>query len=166
MKIFLVITATYFVAFAIVHTGLLLLAWRNLRRSAREASVTALRRTIRSPLAPPISIIVPAYNEEAGIVDSVRSLLALDYPSTEIVVLSDGSTDGTVERMIEAFDLRRGLAARARAGRRLALPHRQGDLRRAGVPVLDLPGAGPHRVPVRARRRRFAPRARARLTLA
>jgi cellulose synthase/poly-beta-1,6-N-acetylglucosamine synthase-like glycosyltransferase len=68
--------------------------------------VPALRRTIRSPLAPPISIIVPAYNEEAGIVDSVRSLLALDYPATEIVVLSDGSTDGTVDRMIETFDLR------------------------------------------------------------
>ena len=106
MKVYLAVTAAYFVAFAIVHTGLLLLAWRELRRAARARSVTALRRAVRSPLAPPISIIVPAYNEEAGIVDSVRSLLALDYPSTEVVVLSDGSTDDTVDRMIEAFDLR------------------------------------------------------------
>ena len=106
MKFYLALTAAYFVAFAVVHTGLLLLAWRQLRRAARAASAPALRRTVRSPLAPPISILVPAYNEEAGIVDSVRSLLALDYPATELVVVSDGSTDATVERMVEAFDLR------------------------------------------------------------
>ena len=61
---------------------------------------------MRSPLAPPISILVPAYNEAAGIVESVRSLLALEYPATEVVVVSDGSTDDTVARMVAAFDLR------------------------------------------------------------
>ena len=106
MSVYLALTAAYFVAFVIVHSGLLVLAGAQLRRAARSASAPALRRTVRSPLAPPISILVPAYNEEAGIVDSVRSLLALDYPSTELVVVSDGSTDGTVARMVEAFDLR------------------------------------------------------------
>ena len=106
MTVYLALTAAYFVAFVVVHTGLLLLAWTQLRRAARAASAPALRRTVRSPLAPPISILVPAYNEEAGIVDSVRSLLALDYPATELVVVSDGSTDGTVARMVAAFDLR------------------------------------------------------------
>ena len=105
MKAFVAVVAGYFVAFALVHTALLLLALVGLRRHARGVVGSELRRMIRSPLAPPISILVPAYNEEVGITDSVRSLLALDYPTTEVVVVSDGSTDGTVQRMAETFNL-------------------------------------------------------------
>lgn len=96
----------FFVAFVLVHTMLLVLAAFELRRAVTRSSMSGLRRTLRSPLAPPISILVPAYNEAAGITDSVRSLLALDYPKLEVVVISDGSTDGTIECLIKAFDLR------------------------------------------------------------
>jgi cellulose synthase/poly-beta-1,6-N-acetylglucosamine synthase-like glycosyltransferase len=54
---------------------------------------------------PPISLIVPAYNEEAVIADSVRSLLQLDYSEFEIVVINDGSKDGTLEVLRREFDL-------------------------------------------------------------
>jgi cellulose synthase/poly-beta-1,6-N-acetylglucosamine synthase-like glycosyltransferase len=47
---------------------------------------------------PPVTIIVPVYNEEAVIVPALRSLLALRYSSLEIIVVDDGSTDGTLER--------------------------------------------------------------------
>lgn len=57
--------------------------------------------------APPISVIAPAFNEEANIVESVRSLLGLRYPQFEVIVVSDGSTDATIDRMTSAFDLRR-----------------------------------------------------------
>jgi cellulose synthase/poly-beta-1,6-N-acetylglucosamine synthase-like glycosyltransferase len=60
----------------------------------------------RMPIVRPISVIVPAYNEEAGIIDSVRSLLSLRYPVFEVVVVNDGSTDETLARLVEAFDLR------------------------------------------------------------
>lgn len=53
----------------------------------------------------PISIVVPAYNEEAIIVNSVRSLLQIDYPEFEIVVVNDGSKDATEQKMVEAFKM-------------------------------------------------------------
>ena len=57
------------------------------------------------PLRPGISLIVPAHNEEPVIVESVRSLLASDYDPLELVIVDDGSTDGTLDVLREAFDL-------------------------------------------------------------
>src|SRR4051812_12867806 len=54
---------------------------------------------------PTVSLVVPAYNEEMLIVQSVTSLLALDYPGVEVVVVDDGSTDRTLANLEEAFDL-------------------------------------------------------------
>ena len=97
----------FFVAFIAVNTMLLMLAAVELRRYVTRSNSSALRRTLRSPLAPPIAVLVPAYNEASGIADSVRSLLALDYPRLEVVVINDGSTDRTLRSLIEAFELRR-----------------------------------------------------------
>ena len=58
-----------------------------------------------SPFTPPISVICPARNEQASIVDSVTALLELDYPRLEVVVVNDGSTDGTLQQLKSAFDL-------------------------------------------------------------
>ncbi|MGV2940598.1 glycosyltransferase [Mesobacillus sp. LC4] len=54
----------------------------------------------------PVSIIVPAYNEEAGIVHSIRSLLSINYPVFEIIVVNDGSSDMTVDVLIEQYDMK------------------------------------------------------------
>ncbi|MCA9766261.1 MAG: glycosyltransferase family 2 protein [Carnobacterium sp.] len=54
----------------------------------------------------PISILVPAYNEEVTIVDSINSLLNLDYPAYEIIIVNDGSKDKTVTEVIENFNLK------------------------------------------------------------
>lgn len=53
----------------------------------------------------PISIIVPAYNEEVTIAQTVQSLLKLDYRNYEIIVVNDGSKDNTSELLISTFDL-------------------------------------------------------------
>lgn len=58
-----------------------------------------------SPITPPVSILVPAHNENFTIADTVRSLLNLEYPSHEIIVINDGSTDGTLESLINHFNL-------------------------------------------------------------
>lgn len=55
----------------------------------------------------PVSIIVPAHNEEITAADTVRSLLALDYRAYEIIVVDDGSTGDTVRVLTEAFGLHR-----------------------------------------------------------
>jgi cellulose synthase/poly-beta-1,6-N-acetylglucosamine synthase-like glycosyltransferase len=59
-----------------------------------------------SPLAPPITIIVPAHNEEKSIRVAVRNLLELDYPQLEVIVVNDGSEDRTLEEIREEFRLR------------------------------------------------------------
>jgi cellulose synthase/poly-beta-1,6-N-acetylglucosamine synthase-like glycosyltransferase len=63
-----------------------------------------VRRT-NSTLDQPVSIIVPAYNERELIVESVKSLLSMDYVNFEVVVVNDGSTDDTIAVLHEAFKL-------------------------------------------------------------
>ncbi len=57
------------------------------------------------PTMPPVTVIVPAYNEVRGIVESVTSLLQLNYPGHEVIVVDDGSTDTTLSCLIDAFEL-------------------------------------------------------------
>lgn len=58
-----------------------------------------------SDSAPPITLMVPAYNEQVTIVESVRSLLNLHYPEFEVVVVNDGSKDETLATLIATFEL-------------------------------------------------------------
>lgn len=51
---------------------------------------------------PPVTVLIPAYNEEEVIGSCVRSALEAEYPELEILVLDDGSTDGTVAAAEEA----------------------------------------------------------------
>ena len=60
-----------------------------------------------SDQAPPIAVLAPAFNEELTVVESVKSLLALQYPDFEVLLINDGSKDGTLARVIAAFGLER-----------------------------------------------------------
>lgn len=81
------------------------LAIFELRDDVRESSWDPPFRRFASPFYPGIGIIVPAYNEEATIVESVRSMLSLNYPELEVVVINDGSNDTTLDRLVNTFDL-------------------------------------------------------------
>jgi cellulose synthase/poly-beta-1,6-N-acetylglucosamine synthase-like glycosyltransferase/peptidoglycan/xylan/chitin deacetylase (PgdA/CDA1 family) len=84
--------------------------------------LSAVRRRGRDrDFTPPVSIVVPAYDEAVGIEKAVRSFAANDYPDFEIVVVDDGSTDGTGD-IVERLDLERvRLIRRPNGGKPAAL---------------------------------------------
>lgn len=65
-----------------------------------------LKNVIPEKYYVPISIIVPAHNEDVTVVETVKSLLAQDYTLYEIIVVNDGSTDKTADYLIEAFEMK------------------------------------------------------------
>ena len=81
------------------------LAYGALRRYSLRLKTMDLERFLRTGGAPPITLISPAYNEEATLEEAVRSLLSLNYPDFEVLVCNDGSTDGTLEFLTQRFNL-------------------------------------------------------------
>src|SRR5712671_3049996 len=90
------------------------LAYLTMLVIAIKTSVAHLRRleSIRfdwikaSPTVPPITMLVPAHNEEKSICIAVRNLLDLDYPELEVIDINDGSADKTLQIMQDEFRLR------------------------------------------------------------
>jgi cellulose synthase/poly-beta-1,6-N-acetylglucosamine synthase-like glycosyltransferase len=89
-------------AFYLLTHGLALL---ELRDNLRESRWNPPFQMFSSPFYPGIGVVVPAFNEEATISESVQSMLSLNYPDLEIVVVNDGSTDETLAVLVEQFDL-------------------------------------------------------------
>jgi cellulose synthase/poly-beta-1,6-N-acetylglucosamine synthase-like glycosyltransferase len=97
----------FFFAINSYYLALTLAGFSRTLRAFREVRRPDQRRLLRSPLTPPVSILAPAFNEEANVVENVRSLLMLDYPLFEVILVNDGSSDRTLGRLMDAFDLRR-----------------------------------------------------------
>src|SRR4051812_47268324 len=104
----------YFLALNTLYLVFCVIAFVQLRRSRRRWTARDLEALMRSAATPAISIIAPAYNEEATLAESVRSLLLLNYPQFEVIVVSDGSTDGTIAVGGREFDLVRAPLSHAR----------------------------------------------------
>jgi cellulose synthase/poly-beta-1,6-N-acetylglucosamine synthase-like glycosyltransferase len=95
----------YFAVLNLLYALFGYLGLRSVIVSSRELPEVALKDLLERDFYKPVSILVPAHNEEAGIVASIRSMLSLHFPEFEVVVVNDGSTDATLGRMIDAFAL-------------------------------------------------------------
>jgi cellulose synthase/poly-beta-1,6-N-acetylglucosamine synthase-like glycosyltransferase/peptidoglycan/xylan/chitin deacetylase (PgdA/CDA1 family) len=102
---------------------------------ARRHSSLVRRRPGVEPFQPPVSIVVPAFNEAVGIERAVRSLAASDYPDFEIIVVDDGSSDGTAD-LVERLDLPRNTVLRQPNGGKPAALNRGIDAARHEILVL------------------------------
>lgn len=95
---------TYFASVNLIYMGLMILAAYALHRNWQYRDIHDL--PAKYTLAyPPVSVLVPAFNEEKTIVATVRSILQLTYAEFEVVVINDGSSDRTLAALIEEFEL-------------------------------------------------------------
>ena len=97
----------YFVALQLIYLLLIFLGAGQIRRYQGAITFAEFDRIAKSDLSMPVSVIVPAYNEEAIIVNTVENVLKLNYPTHEVIVVDDGSTDGTIATLRKHFGLRR-----------------------------------------------------------
>ena len=93
----IIVTAIYYLIFG--------MSIRNIFSIKRGIKYNRVNKLSSSNYVPPVSLLVPAYNEELTIIENVRSLLALNYPEYEVIVVNDGSKDHTFQVMIEEFKL-------------------------------------------------------------
>lgn len=146
---FLLLNSSYFI--------MTLVAFREIVIYVRQIIFWDRGLISTSEYTPPISILTPAHNEELNIVQTVLSLMALDYPSYEVVVINDGSTDQTLEILKKEFDLRpikfvfrptlkskpiRGIYASATHSKLIVLDKENGgksDALNAGINIIRYP---------------------------
>src|SRR5437867_13325263 len=95
----------YFSALQLVLFGLLILSFFDMRRRLAQNFYADYEAVAKSHFTFPITVLVPAYNEEPNVAAAVRSVLSLDYPQHEVIVINDGSTDGTVDRLRSEYKL-------------------------------------------------------------
>ena len=96
----------YYLASNLGYLTMLIVALKTSAAHQRRLDSHRLKWRRETPLAPPITIIAPAHNEESSIRVAVRNLLELDYPQLEVIVVNDGSEDRTLEEILEEFRLR------------------------------------------------------------
>ena len=107
MKLILNILFVLFLLYTLVYAlqwaaGLCLAVFRLARYRDRSA---ALRQVLPDGETRPVSVLIPAYNEDACIRDTLNSLLEEDFPGLEIILVDDGSTDSTVEHVRKEYRL-------------------------------------------------------------
>lgn len=105
LDVFNVVVLGYFFLLNASYLLTSLVAFGSLRKHALRQKNLPLQDTTSGFSPPPVTLIAPAYNEEPTCVESVRALLSLEYASFEVLVVNDGSTDGTLGRLQEEYHL-------------------------------------------------------------
>ena len=95
----------YGVTLISIYFGGILFSNRAVNRNKRRAHFLQVKDIVSATDIPSVTLIAPAYNEGLTIVENVRSLLAIQYPFYELIIVNDGSKDNSMELLIDKFDL-------------------------------------------------------------
>ena len=109
-NILVVINVLIFIYFVIVNLSyitLIIFSYIQTKKSKEEATIFQLSGLFDTRLYKSISILAPAYNEEASIIESTRALLNLKFADYEVIVVNDGSKDETLSKLINHFQLKK-----------------------------------------------------------
>ncbi len=93
------------ITLSIIYVLQMFISFANVKKDYKKQFSNDFIRYSQSDNLMPISLIVPAYNEEANIVQNIHSLMKINYPQYEIIVVNDGSKDRTPELVINAFEM-------------------------------------------------------------
>ena len=108
MIVFLDLLDRFFIAYLLLYaTFLFVSVFIGSYKMFEKEQLKLTNSQIKHSYYLPVSLLVPAYNEEVTIVDSIRSLLKLDYKLYEIIIIDDGSKDNTVQVLLDAFDFKK-----------------------------------------------------------
>ena len=97
----------YYAVFNLLYTVLLTISLFVILRYIQRIKYVPFKDYRHSPETPPISILIPAFNEENVILKTIQSALSIDYPVFDVIVINDGSEDKTLQRIIDAFQLKK-----------------------------------------------------------
>lgn len=115
MRRFLIVTiigfnycvGAYFGVMNAVYSVLLAVALLVILKHLRRIKYSPYRELTLSSETPPVSILIAMHNEEKVVLRSIRSALATEYPFYEVIIINDGSTDATLQKVIDAFGLKK-----------------------------------------------------------
>jgi poly-beta-1,6-N-acetyl-D-glucosamine synthase len=93
------------VSIFLIYVMLAIISGFTLRNYLRKNSYVDYNSIILAPLIPSVAILTPAFNESKSIIDNVKALLGLYYNDLEVIIINDGSSDDTLEKLIETFKL-------------------------------------------------------------
>lgn len=96
---------TYAAVLLLSYIGIGIFSIGETREYMHQNQFTDYRLLASSRHSPSVSILAPAYNEGATIIENVRSLLSIYYSNIEILIINDGSKDDSLQKLIEAYDL-------------------------------------------------------------
>ncbi len=97
--------AFFSVSYILFYIMLALLSYYAIKKHINAKYYTHDNILAKSNHVVGVSVVAPAFNEGANVVYNVKSLLSLTYPKFEVVIVNDGSTDDTLEKLIREFEL-------------------------------------------------------------
>nr|WP_315149737.1 glycosyltransferase [uncultured Flavobacterium sp.] len=105
LDVYEIFVGLFSITYILVYLTLAFLSYYAIKQYLNTKHFITNNVLVKSNHIPGVSVIAPAFNEGATVVYNIKSLLSLNYPKYEVVLINDGSTDDTLEKLIREFEL-------------------------------------------------------------